>query len=515
MSDLVEHVPPPHPADHPDNKMWIDEQIWGHRIWDSQSHWLVFVEFLCVAEACMREGKLLDPSGALYPLRFKLYKRMALRNVLFNDESLFQVAARFADSGTAWAHWLKGMEDRARGAQSRDFSYLRGRFRSFHEFASLVGMLRTSRVESDSNRRWSSRFVFPFGPNALYEDFNVNADGKIGKDYNNFGRSGEMLYKMLCGCAYAERLAEHLSRLLSGANPWNALLGIMQPADADDLSQRGDSYLPYRRHPCFDRLGRDWLALLELRLPGFDVYPYLVTLGALHLMLYQLAVAADSCGERRPYFVCEVVAPKKTLVRELAASSYHNNNLLSAKAVDVYISRIAESEEWKKAAGEPSALDKCRRLLEHRVRWGGEPEDYEGCADPDELLRELRRSAAARHRQHPGNVHRNYGRDVGLISKRGTNRLRYAPNDDLLRALVLANVSQRMEFHEFLTRVYDEYGFVFGEREAEKVLEGRTFDKNAFKHNAHRLEQRLASLGMLRRLSDACAYVQNPFYRKP
>jgi hypothetical protein len=515
MPNPIELVPSPHPADHPDNKMWIYEQIWGHRIWDSQSHWLVFLEFLCVAEACLRDGKLLDPEGALYPLKFKMYKRMALRNILFNDESLFQIAAKFPDSVTAWTHWLKGMEDRARGAQSRDFSYLRDRFPSFHEFASLVGMLRASVVESDSNRRWSSRFVFPFGPNALYEDFNVNADGKVGKDYNNFGRSGEMLYKMLCGSTYAAELGKHLHHLISGSNPWNTLLGLMQPGDQDDLSSRGDSYLPYRRHPCFDRLGEDWLRVMEQGLPGFDAYPCLVTLGTLHLMLYQLTIAAGCCGSSSsPHFVCEIVAPKKTLVRELAGASYQQNNLLSLQAVDTYISNIAESDEWKKAAAEPGGFDGCRRLLEQLVRWGGEPEDYEGCADPDALLRELRRSAAARHRQHAGSVHRNYGRDVGLISKRGTNRLRYAPTDDLLRALILANVKQRMEFHEFLALLHARYGFVFGEREAELVLEGGTFDKTAFKQNARRLEQRLASLGMLRRLSDACAYVQNPFYRK-
>jgi hypothetical protein len=109
------------------------------------------------------------------------------------------------------------------------------------------------------------------------------------------------------------------------------------------------------------------------------------------------------------------------------------------------------------------------------------------------------------------NVHRNYGRDAGLISKRGTNRLRYAPTDSLLKTLILANVRHRMEYKEFLVRLFERYGFVFGEREAERVLVGDDFEENAFKANAERLEQRLASLGMLRRLSDACAYVLNPF----
>jgi hypothetical protein len=46
------------------------------------------------------------------------------------------------------------------------------------------------------------------------------------------------------------------------------------------------------------------------------------------------------------------------------------------------------------------------------------------------------------------------------------------------------------------------------------VLPADEFDRKAFQANARRLEQRLASLGLLRRLSDACAYVENPYRRE-
>ena len=129
-------------------------------------------------------------------------------------------------------------------------------------------------------------------------------------------------------------------------------------------------------------------------------------------------------------------------------------------------------------------------------------------------MAELRRAAINRHKQHVANVHRNYGRDIGLVSKRGTNRLRYAPTDTLLKSLVLANVTTRMEYKEFLCRLFKRYGLIFGEREAEVVIPKEDFEKKAFQANSRRLEQRLSSLGMLRRLSDACAYVQNPLARE-
>ena len=35
MLDTMIPLPPPNPNDHPGNDMWVDEQIWGHRLWDS------------------------------------------------------------------------------------------------------------------------------------------------------------------------------------------------------------------------------------------------------------------------------------------------------------------------------------------------------------------------------------------------------------------------------------------------------------------------------------------------
>jgi hypothetical protein len=289
-------------------------------------------------------------------------------------------------------------------------------------------------------------------------------------------------------------------------------LALLQPSGGEDLTTKTGGYLPYSEHPVFDLLAEDWLHVLSLELPGFDAMPHLVTLGALHVMLYQLRVSSEFASSPL-YFICEVVAPKKTLVREQSALNYQENSLLSLKAVDAFLLRITNSDEWQQAKSQPSAFAACKAILEEKVRWPNDPDDYEGCSDPDALMAALKQDAIAHHKQHVANVHRTYGRDVGLVSKRGTTRLRYAPTDSLLKTLVLANVTHRMEFKEFLELLFSRYGFVIGEREAERVLPQADFEKKAFQLNLHRLEQRLSSLGMLRRLSDACAYVQNPLAR--
>jgi hypothetical protein len=65
-----------------------------------------------------------------------------------------------------------------------------------------------------------------------------------------------------------------------------------------------------------------------------------------------------------------------------------------------------------------------------------------------------------------------------------------------------------------LVELHRRYGIVFGDKEAEQVLAKDEFDKKPFQANARRLEQRLGSLGLLRRLSDGCAYVINPYHKE-
>jgi hypothetical protein len=510
MADTATMLPLPPREDYRDNSMWVDEQMWGHRLWDSESPWLLFLEFLGVAEASLRNGQLF--ANGNHPLLYKPYKRLHLRNILFNNEVLVQLAERYPDNNSAWDKWLEWMGKNAKGVLPCDFSYLRGRFHSFRQFVSLVGILRGSAVESEANKRWSSRFVFPFGPNALYEDLNISHAGKVSREYIYFGRTGEIMYLMLSRSKRKDELASRFASLLSGQNQWNKLLALFQLEGGEDLETRANSFLPYTQHPVFDLLAGDWLHVLSLELPGFDALPHLVTLGAFHVMLYQLRISSALLSKPL-HFICEVVAPKKTLVRELSAFNYQENSLLSQKAVEAYLAGITTSDRWQQARSQASAFAACKAILEEQVRWPNDPEDYEGCSEPEALASELRRAAIARHKQHVASVHRQYGRDVGLVSKRGTNRLRYAPTDALLKTLVLANVSRRMEYKEFLDVLFTRYGFVIGEREAEQVLSREDFEKKAFQTNSQRLEQRLSSLGMLRRLSDACAYVQNPLAR--
>lgn len=490
---------------------WIEEQIWGHRIWDNQTPWLIFLELLGIADYTHGKGALLDENGKFYPLLFHPQRRMMLRNVLYNNQIMPYLLDKYPDDSRAWDEWKRWMNENAKGISERDFSHIPKRFGGFDEFTKLIGMLRSATVESESNRRWSSRFLFPFGSDCLYEDVRISTAGSPTREYINFGRTGELLYLMLCRSSSAKELRSHLARVVTSKNPWNALVAQLQKSEHDQTDAKGKSFLPYKAHRTFDLLGEDWLHVFELDLPRFDSYPHLALLGAFHVMLYQLTVARDTSSSNRPMMVCEIVAPRKSLVRELSIKSFQENGQLSELAINAFINGLSSSEEWQRAKLTADAYPRCKAILNREIGWPKEESNYGGSPDPDALLKNLRQRALSKHRQHAGNVHRTFGRAVGLISKRGTNKLRYAPNDAFLKALILANVRDRMEFKAFLRLLFDRYGIVLGEREAETVMDDSEFDKKSFQANAARLEQRLSSLGMVKRLSDACAYVLNPY----
>lgn len=512
MTFPLQTLPPPDNFDQ-SSSMWVDEAIWGHRLYDEQLPWMVFLEFLNVYQFEQDKGRAFEEPRGLNTLKYRAAHRLYLRNILFNNPHFAEVLLSFPHDLNRWDEWFKRMKATGLNDPNPKFDYLKCHFQSFEEFCEVVSLIRSTSLEVNSNKRWTSKFVFPYGKNCLYEDLDNRASTN---DRRFFGRTGELLYLMVCRTQRKRELLTVLSQRLTRVDErWDSIVKCLQPEEEQSEepagSDRANAFLPYTEHPCYDQLVEDWLAILRLNISGFDVFPHLVTLAGLHVLKYQLNVSRQVLGLSTPLsLICEVVAPKKTLVREISCDIYQQNNLLPAQAVEEFISRIERSTDWQEALTQNGAFEKCRKLLSEKVRWG---EDYDGNPnDPQQLIAALRQAAMKRHRQHVANIHRDYGRDIGLISKRGTLKLRYAPTDNLLKALLFANVEKRIELNRFLEKLSLRYGIIFGDREAEQVLPKGEFDKKPFQANSRRLEQRLSSLGLLRRLSDGCAYVVNPYH---
>ena len=517
---MLEILPRPQNIEQSQLNMWVDESIWGHRLYDEQTPWLCILEMLCITQSEASNGRAFVESK-LNNLRYGIYPRLYLRNILFNNPHIEAVATEGLDDNERWQTWMDAIARNVGGLTSPDFSYLKSRFESFKDFAEIVKFLQSSAIEGDSNKRWSSKFVFPYGPDCLYEDLRVTGE-KATNDRRFFGRTGELLYLMLCRSGRGEEI---LSRLESTGiitqnysieyrgSKWNQLvLALQSPSERSVPRPSGSPpYLPYEKLPEYEQLAGDWLNILSCDLPDYDSLPHIVTVTGLHLIIYLLSRAKATLGEATsPQFVLEIVAPKKTTVRELASDEFQKNNNLPQRAVEYTIRSIAESPEWQTCLNSYTPGEDAIDLLEERFAWSAK-EESDGSGSPEDLLNSLRERAIKRHQQHLGKFHGTWSREIGLSSSRGSRRTRYAPTDSLLRTLVFATVPTRMEFQEFLAKLHQKYGFVIGDRQATDLINSGEADREDFVANAERLERRLASIGLLKRLSDACAYVQNPF----
>ena len=322
---------------------------------------------------------------------------------------------------------------------------------------------------------------------------------------------------MICRSKQKETLLSAFKKklLTPEISYWNNIIQCLQPkGDIKDRSLRANSFLPYIHHPCYDMITEDWLNILKLDMPSYDMLPYIVNLAGFHIIKYLLETSNHILTNDSPIsMVCEIVASKKTLIREISWEQYQKNDTLPLQAVERYISDIKNSQEWKEAFEGDDSYIHCLNTLQKIVLW---PKDnsYDGPNHPESLLNELKTAALRRHRQHVGNVHRNYGKEIGLVSKRGTNKLRYAPNDNFLKTIIFTTVQKRMELNHFLEHIANRYGLIIGGKQVENILANDDFDKKTFQANSQRLEQRLFSLGLLRRLSDGCAYIINPYYSR-
>ena len=493
--------------------LWADEAIWGHRFHNDQTPWLVLMEFLAVFSSRHQQDPAISKAlneerinGEHESIIYKIPRMMPLRELVFNNPYIQQIETTGRADNELWSTWLDEINS------DTDFSYLKGRFRKFSHLVRVIEFFQNTSVELHRQRRWTSRFLFPYGANCIYADLpsgiNKNPDRRF------FARGGELLYLMLSRSGKPE-LSRKISEILLPENDrWNRMAQVLLPSDYSEKENPvlidSIGYLPFAERKEYQSLAEDWDTLLGLKLPGATLLDPLMRLSALHMLLYMTRRAHEEIGDdSEPKYVLEIASPNKTPILELSAETLKSNRILSRRAVYAYINQVKEDPEWQKALATPSPIGDIKDYLSKRFSW--EPEDGMHGNNPDEILKSLHDYAEKRHSAHVGKVHTEWSRHIGLsVSRRGTGTW-YAPDDALLKALVMATVKERKEYHRFLGTLYERYRLVIGVQEAEDAYGTLPMDEKAFTQNVQRLEQRLKTLGLLRRLSDDCAYVENPF----
>lgn len=493
-----------------DVNIWIDEAIWGHRFYNDQTPWLVLLEFLSIFVSRQATGFALmeNPQPSSHEqFSYSIPRLIPLRELIFNNPHLQHIESVGRSDAEMWNSWLKQFND------DYDFSFLKERFVSFSRLARIVEFYQTTSIEPHRQRRWSSKFIFPYGSNCLYADLPTNINGS--PDRRFFARGGELLYLMLSRSGSGPEISNKISKiLLSDDKSWNNVINALLPPDYDRFSNSITNrigYLPFETREEYSELANTWLQLLELDVPGEALLDPLMRLSSLHMLLYMLRRSNEEIGnDAEPKIVLEIASPKRTSIFELSKENFSANRVLSSRAVRAYADSALQAPEWYAVHSAVSPPEAARQFLTERFSWN--PDDGAPSGDPETIFNSLRSYADKRHQQHVAKVHAEWSRQIGLsVSRRGAGTW-YSPDDLLLKALVMCIVTEgREEYHRFLAKLYERFRLIIGVAEAERAFGYLPSDQNAFMQNTQRLEQRLRTLGLLRRLSDDCAYVENPF----
>jgi len=494
-------------------ELWTDERIYGHRFHNDQTPWLALLELLALFRDRHRASRAFSEppvDNEHEKIRYDLLRLGPLRYLVFNNPHLQHIEQTVQGNEARWRRWLESVQH---NPLSVDFSYLRDRFEQFSRLVRVVEFYQGTAVEGHRRRRWTSRFLFPYGPDCLYAD----VDEKRGfgtPDRRFFARGGELLYLMLNRSGRGEELASRVAdRLLNPRENWNRIVRALLPEsyeiDRNVVPQIPIGYLPYPDRREYTALADDWLALLRLRLPGAALLDPLVRISALHALLYMLRRSHEELGDgEEPRFALEIAAPRKTLLFDLSSESYNANRMLPRRAVETHVESARRTDGWRQALSARDAAREAFSFLQQTFHW--KRKDQPG-GDADKVLEALVDDAVSRHNQHVNKVGPEWSRRIGLLTSRRGAGTWYSPDDAFLKAIVMASVRDREEYHRFLAKVYRKYRIVIGVAEAEQAYGGLPVDERVLTENAARLEQRLRTLGLLTRLSDDCAYVTNPF----
>ena len=154
-----------------DVNVWVDEAIWGHRFYNDQTPWLVFLEFLAIFKSRETEGKALKESrrdNEHETFTYYIPRLGPLRQLVFNNPHIKYIEDNHQTDSERWREWSKTF------SPDDDYNYLKDRLGSFSRLSRVVEFFQTTAIEPHRQRRWSSRFLFPYGPNCLYADLPAN-----------------------------------------------------------------------------------------------------------------------------------------------------------------------------------------------------------------------------------------------------------------------------------------------------------------------------------------------------
>jgi len=493
--------------------MRVQEVIYGHRLVQEQEPYMILLETLAVCAS--------KPLGTVQPeekthesFSYDLPHRRKMRFLLFADRHLETVANDDSiPDDENWAVWKRRVTNQFQSKHTGhdDFAFLDSAFdRKVELLLQAVRLLRSQEVDVIHNRRWTSRFLTVAGPNMICADMREGTNGSWSADRRFFGRGGELVYLMLNRSSRAKEIGDMVQmRFLDPENSMNRVAKSISDPESDVSTSTHIGYLPLSRHAAYDRLAYDWHGILSLGLPNGHLFEPLFRITGLNLVVYLAERARDviGMGEAEP-IVADLTDGADKQLRDSSKEHLNRHRQAAIRAVEAFIEqRAAQDEGWNTAVLQgdgAAAKDVIERLFFYKSR-NASP------ADPQRQLKELNDQAKSRPKNNAYKYLLPLVKGIGLASSRQRIGTWFAIDDDMIFALVMANVSHTIELRDFVGRLYERYGIVIGPEEARKAFSRLPVGVQSFEANLIALENRMTRLALTRRLSDDCAFVTNPY----
>lgn len=480
------------------NHFPIIEHLWGHRFRTDQTPMLLLFELLCVIENQYQAKKrgLIDAifSKNNDTLYFNHKRSFKLRVLLYQNEileTLYNSSLTEEEKWNRQFEFLQNIDNENFVFRAEDIGHIKKNFQSFDNFYNVIKILNSLTFDPMSNKRWTSRFIYPINNEYIWSDYD-NIRGS--EDRRFFSRGGELLYLMLCRSSYRVRnqLEEYFTEWLEKeGDSYSKLarsLAIKEERIPLEVSKRKKlGYLQYDQLSCFETLAEDTVRVMSLPLERLDKVKVLADIFGFHVGNYILTVGEifssdkNSVAMASPCYVAEVLSRNTNSIRKssIQSISMQRNKLKRALYKQFEIN-------FKAFVSDIDSEEERRRLLN---------------AETENAVKYLT--------NHISNYPNICFREIGFVSKKNTRSYRYVVAEDFLHSLVISLLGpeKRMEITKFIDLLALRYN-IFITQAPDESYEILQSDLN---RNYKNLSSLLYQMGMLRHLSDACSYVVNPY----
>ncbi len=491
--------------------MLVQEKIHGHRFIPEQEPFMILLETLALC-AQVSLGKYKAEPGKHESFEYDLPHRRKMRFLLFTDRHLESVKEneRIADT-EKWDRWKECINREFGHSVSNEdhFQYLDRHFgNDFRSLIQSVRLIRSQEMDVMHNRRWTSRFLSVTGPDMICTDMRASANKEWSPDRRFFGRGGEIIFLMLNRSEDAARIQKKVKeRLLNSETPINKIASALCDPEGDRKSTTSIGYLPLIKHKAYERVAKDWLAILEQKkLPDGHLFEPLVRITGLNLLVYLAERASEVTDNNIEPILADLTNGRDRQLRNSSKEHFNRHRQVAHRAVTAYIKKeVSNNGRWQIAESQGDSVI-AKQVIQRIFKC-----EIDAGPSPEETLDAFIQRANSRDKNNAHKFLLPLARHSGLATSRPGVGTWFAIDDAMICALVMANVGNTMELREFVAKLYDRYQLVIGPEEARTAFTRLPVGIQSFEDNLAALESRMTRLAFTQRLSDDCAFVNNPY----